>query len=94
MCPNSPQDLAKSDIRYGAVATGSTVAFFKDSSSALYRRMWARMRDWEGALVESNSAGLQKVVEGGGRFAFFMESLSIEYQTERNCQLTQVEFVT
>jgi ionotropic glutamate receptor len=30
------------------------------------------------------------VIEGSGRYAFFMESLSIEYQTERHCQLVQV----
>ena len=87
---SSAQDLLKSDIRYGAVATGSTVSFFRDSAAPLYRRMWSRMKDWDGVLVESNSAGLQKVLEAGGRFAFFMESLSIEYQTERNCRLTQV----
>jgi ionotropic glutamate receptor len=59
---SSVQDLAKaSDIRYGAVATGSTVAFFKESSSPLYRRMWARMKDWDDVLVASNGDGLQKV---------------------------------
>ena len=86
----SVQDLATSDIRYGAVLTGSTAAFFKDSTSQLYRRMWARMKDWDSVLVDSNTAGVHKVVADGGTFAFFMESLSIEYQIERNCQLIQV----
>jgi hypothetical protein len=87
---SSIQDLAKSDIRYGAVLTGSTTAFFKDSNSQLYRRMCARMREWEGVLVDSNSDGVQKVLEGDGSFAFFMESLGIEYHVERNCRLIQV----
>jgi glutamate receptor, ionotropic, invertebrate len=87
---SSIQDLAKSEIRYGAVVTGSTTAFFKDSTSQMYRKMWARMKDWDGVLVDSNSDGVQKVLEGDGSFAFFMESLSIEYQTERNCHLIQV----
>ena len=44
----------------------------------------------EDAMVESNSAGMAKVLQENGGYAFFMESTTIEYQVERNCRLTQV----
>lgn len=39
-------------------------------------------------LTKSNDEGLERVSKGG--YAFFMESASIEYYTERHCNLTQV----
>lgn len=39
-------------------------------------------------LTKSNDEGLERVKKGG--YAFFMESSSIEYYTERTCNLTQV----
>lgn len=34
--------------------------------------------------------GVDRVVKGKGSYAFLMESTSIEYVIERNCELTQV----
>lgn len=34
--------------------------------------------------------GVERVVKGKGNYAFLMESTSIEYVIERNCELTQV----
>ena len=41
-------------------------------------------------FVSSTRAGLERVINADGKFAFFMESASIEYATERNCGLTQI----
>ena len=41
-------------------------------------------------MVTSNQAGIDKVLQEEGSYAFFMESTTIEYQTERDCQLQQV----
>ena len=41
-------------------------------------------------MVTSNQAGIDKVLQEEGGYAFFMESTTIEYQTERDCQLQQV----
>lgn len=38
----------------------------------------------------SNIEGVDRVVNGKGGYAFLMESTSIEYVIERNCELTQV----
>ncbi|CAB4060563.1 GRIN [Lepeophtheirus salmonis] len=67
---NSATDLAsQSKIRYGAVSSGSTAAFFESST---------------------NEVGLEKVISENGGYAFFMESVSIEYHAERNCRLQQI----
>ena len=41
-------------------------------------------------MVGSNDEGIQKVIDEKGRYAFFMESASIEYIVERKCQVTQI----
>ena len=87
---SSVEDLVGSKIKYGALQTGSTLSFFKDSDSPLYRKVWKSMESFEDVLVQSNTEGVEKVMLERGKFAFFMESTSLEYQIERNCDLTQV----
>lgn len=41
-------------------------------------------------MVSSNSEGLQKVEDTDGKYAYLMESASIQYIIERNCKLTQI----
>lgn len=41
-------------------------------------------------FTSSNVEGVDRVVRGKGSYAFLMESTSIEYVIERNCELTQV----
>merc|ERR1719445_154556 len=38
----------------------------------------------------SNADGVDRVLESPGQYAFLMESNSIQYQIERNCELTQI----
>ena len=87
---SSVQDLAKSDLKYGSVESGSTLSFFRDSSNPFYKKMHAKMKGWTDTLVKSNQRGIEKVTKDNGGYAFFMESTSIEYQIERNCKLTKV----
>ena len=87
---SSVEDLVASKIKYGALQTGSTLSFFQESDRPLYRKVWKSMENFEDVLVESNTEGVDKVLLERGRFAFFMESTSLEYQIERNCELTQV----
>ncbi|KAH8020295.1 hypothetical protein HPB51_000106 [Rhipicephalus microplus] len=82
----SVEDLAKqSEIRYGCVRSGSTQAFFQESKHETYERMWQAMRY---NLAPSNTKGVARVQSGG--YAFLMESTSIEYIVQRECQLTQI----
>lgn len=41
-------------------------------------------------MLNSNMEGVGKVEETDGKFAFFMESASIQYLVERRCKLSQV----
>lgn len=53
--------------------------------------MWAAMESAEPSVfVKSNDEGQERVAKGNRMYAFLMESTSIEYIVERNCNLTQV----
>ena len=41
-------------------------------------------------MMGGNVEGVDKVEEADGKYAFFMESASIEYLVERRCKLSQV----
>lgn len=41
-------------------------------------------------LVKSNDEGEKRVLSGRGKYAFFMESTSIEYKLKRRCELKKV----
>jgi ABC-type amino acid transport substrate-binding protein len=85
----SAEDLSlQSEIKYGCVASGSTRAFFQESTIPTYNRMWKFMSSDENNFVGSNKEGRQRVATGN--YAFLMESASIEYIVERNCNLTQI----
>lgn len=82
------RDLSNQDeIRYGCVESGSTRTFFHDSQIDTYKKINETMRKFR-TYVRSNDDGQKRVEEG--KFAFFMESTSIEYIVERNCNLTQI----
>ncbi|XP_068617479.1 glutamate receptor ionotropic, kainate 2-like [Battus philenor] len=82
------QELADNQygISYGAKAGGSTYTFFEISENALYQRMFQKMKDEK--QPDTNIAGIEKV--RNENYAFLMESTSIEYNIERNCDLTMV----
>ncbi|ESO92173.1 hypothetical protein LOTGIDRAFT_121144, partial [Lottia gigantea] len=86
----SAEDLAKqTDILYGTLAAGSTMTFFRDSNIDIYKRMWAFMEEnSKDVLMDSYIDGIDRVMKGN--YAFFMESTSIDYVIQRNCELMQV----
>ena len=64
---------------------------YKESKNHLYNKMWKAMeRGQDEVMVGSNQAGIDKVLQEQGTYAFFMESTTIEYQTERDCRLQQI----
>lgn len=51
--------------------------------------MWAFMSSRrQSVLVKSNEEGIQRVLTSD--YAFLMESTTIEFVTQRNCNLTQI----
>ncbi|CAK9800332.1 Glutamate receptor ionotropic, kainate 2 [Anthophora plagiata] len=85
------EDLAKqTKIKYGAVAGGSTSAFFRDSNYSTYQRMWATMMETKPTVfTKTNDEGVERVLKKRD-YAFLMESTTIEYRMERNCDLDKV----
>ncbi|KAJ9588777.1 hypothetical protein L9F63_017936 [Diploptera punctata] len=76
-------------IMYGAKGSGSTINFFRDSSDPTYQKMYQFMHDNAAeVLTSSNEQGLDWVKHKN--YAYFMESTSIEYFTERHCEVAQV----
>ncbi|XP_077485672.1 glutamate receptor ionotropic, kainate 2-like isoform X1 [Amblyomma americanum] len=86
----SVEDLAKqTTIQYGSLQSGSTQAFFKESEFPTYKKMWHVMQAARPSVfTESNQKGIERVRRG--KYAYLMESTSIEYAIERNCDLTQI----
>ena len=89
---SSAEDLSKqTKIKYGSVVSGSTTAFFRDSSIETYKKMWRFMEATKpNVFTGSNMEGVEKVQRSNGQYAFMMESTSIEFFTERRCDLTQI----
>lgn len=86
----SADDLAKqTKVLYGCLKSGSTRAFFQRSNYTTYARMWSFMESRRAeTLLDANGKGVERVKKGD--FAFLMESTTIEYTVERNCDLSQV----
>ena len=88
----SAEDLAKqTKIKYGCVESGSTGAFFRDSKIPTYQRMWSVMESAKPSIfMKGNTEGIEAVKKGNGLYAFLMESTTIEYVVERECDTTQI----
>ncbi|KAJ8961950.1 hypothetical protein NQ314_005865 [Rhamnusium bicolor] len=88
----SAEDLASQNkIKYGSVSGGATASFFKDTNFSTYHRMWVQMESADPSVFESNNKdGVKRVLNSKRQYAFLMESSSIEYEMERNCELMQV----
>ncbi|KAH9630483.1 hypothetical protein HF086_000696 [Spodoptera exigua] len=93
---NSVDDLAKqTKIRYGAINGGSTLEFLRyisiySSKDKMFRHMYETMQANPAVLVTSNDIGENRVLKSKNKYAFFMESSTIEYKLKRNCDLKKV----
>uniref|UniRef100_A0A674EBB5 Glutamate receptor n=1 Tax=Salmo trutta TaxID=8032 RepID=A0A674EBB5_SALTR len=87
---DSVDDLAKqTKILYGVVEDGSTMTFFKKTKISTYDKMWEFMKSRRTSVIVKNiDTGIQRVLTSD--YAFLMESTTIEFVTQRNCNLTQI----
>ncbi|XP_065092480.1 glutamate receptor ionotropic, kainate 2 isoform X2 [Ochlerotatus camptorhynchus] len=87
---SNAEDLAAASgsIKYGAKRDGSTFSFFKDAEYKTYQKMYQYMIQNPELLTSSNPEGLHRVKTEN--YAFLMESTSIEYIIERECDVTQI----
>ncbi|RWS19291.1 glutamate receptor ionotropic: kainate 2-like protein, partial [Leptotrombidium deliense] len=85
---NAQELLDNGKIQFGCVADGSTHKFFLNSSNPTYNEMGKVMTANPSVMVSSNEEGEKRVKQGD--YAFFMESPSIQYKAERDCDMTQI----
>ena len=62
----------------------------QSAKDGIFHTMWNFMDANPDVFTDSNSEGIERVQESGGKYAFFMESASIEYIMERHCELARV----
>ncbi|XP_076467661.1 glutamate receptor-like [Babylonia areolata] len=80
----SAEDLAKqTEIKYGTLTSGSTNAFFNQTTVSLYQRMWSFMTSQKNVFVKTNEEGIHKVRNSHGKYAFLIESTTNEYHNNR-----------
>lgn len=61
----------------------------QDSNIELYQQMWNFMKSKDpSVLTNTMEEGIRRIMDEN--YAFFMESTSIEYITQRNCNLMQI----
>lgn len=81
------QNIEKYKIKLGAKAKGATEGFFKGKEDPVYRTIAEYMEKHPEDMVNENKVGVTKAEKG--YYAFFMESTSIDYETQRHCGLQQ-----
>lgn len=88
---NVEELVKQTKVKYGVVNGGSTGNFFKNSNFSIYQKMWSTMEAQRPSVFSgSNGEGVDRVVNGDGDYMFLMESTSLEYETQRRCELMQV----
>lgn len=88
------KDCGKSDeecpVKFGAKKGGATFNFFKESDHPTYRSMYRYMERHPELMPNDNQVGVDMASDVANDYAFLMESSSIEYVIERNCDVTQI----
>ncbi|XP_023310629.1 glutamate receptor ionotropic, kainate 2-like [Anoplophora glabripennis] len=75
------------DIKYGAKKDGATMQFFGSSAEPLYQEIYQHMIENDEEMVSTIGDGVQMALDS--RYAFLGEETTIDYITERYCQLTK-----
>merc|ERR1711990_315819 len=86
----SVADLVSQDhIKFTTMRGGATHNFFKNSRDPDMMQAFLKMTE-EDSFVSHNREGIEKVLSGEGKFAYFMESAGAEYAMAQNCGLSTV----
>ncbi|KAL7740685.1 hypothetical protein ACLKA6_000052 [Drosophila palustris] len=78
-------------IQFGTLRGGATSVYFSESNDTENRMAWNKMLSAKpDAFTKNNEEGVDRVKLNKGKYAFLMETTSLQYYTERNCELTQI----
>jgi ABC-type amino acid transport substrate-binding protein len=90
---NSFEDLAQqTEISYGVVKDGYTMAYFKNSQDPDSQKIWRYLDSHsETSMLKNNAEGVKKVRESGGKYIFIMENSTASYwMNQEPCDLLVV----
>ncbi|XP_037032418.1 glutamate receptor ionotropic, kainate 1-like [Bradysia coprophila] len=86
---NVEELAALETTKFGCKSGGSTLQFFARSDNPTYKQIYERMIKAEpSTLVQTNDEGIERVKAED--YAFFMESNTLDYIVQRDCDLQQV----
>ncbi|XP_016963221.1 glutamate receptor ionotropic, kainate 2 [Drosophila biarmipes] len=77
-------------VQFGTIRGGATSVYFSESNDTENRMAWNKMLSFKpDAFTRSNQEGVDRVKLSKGSYAFLMETTSLQYYVQRNCELTQ-----
>ncbi|XP_054744748.1 glutamate receptor ionotropic, kainate 1 [Anastrepha obliqua] len=85
-------DLIDQDkVQFGMLKGGSTSFLFSESNESEYRRAWNKMCAMKpSAFTANNKEGVDRVKRSRGRYAYLLETTTLKYYLNRNCELKQI----
>ncbi|KAF5282430.1 hypothetical protein FQA39_LY17545 [Lamprigera yunnana] len=83
--------LNQNKIKFGTLINGTTYEFFKTSNYSKHKQVWEKMSNFKPSpFVGSNPEGVKRVLNKNQDYAFFMESSSLEYERNKECELIKI----
>lgn len=83
--------ISQNKIKFGTLMNGTTYDFFRLSNYSKHKEAWKKMVYFQPSVfVDSNSEGVRRVLNKNKDYAFFMESSSLEYEINKDCDLIEV----
>ncbi|KAL7742445.1 hypothetical protein ACLKA6_019075 [Drosophila palustris] len=88
----SLKDLsAQTEIKFGTINGGSTYNLLAESNETVYRLAFNLMNnDDPSPYTKNNDEGVERVISSAGDYMFLMETTTLEYHREKNCNLRSV----
>lgn len=83
--------INQNKIQFGMLKGGSTQLLFSESNESEYRLAWSKMVSMKpDAFTASNAEGVDRVKRSEGRYAFLLETTTLQYYLARNSELKQI----
>lgn len=89
---NNLHDLVNQDkIKFGTVKGGATATYLAEIQETDYIKATNKMKNTKpDPFTANNDLGVERVKLGQGKYAFLMETTSMEYNTWKFCELRKM----
>ncbi|XP_036340677.1 glutamate receptor ionotropic, kainate 1-like [Rhagoletis pomonella] len=83
--------IDQNKIQFGMLKGGSTSFLFSESNESEYRLAWNKMVAMKpDAFTSNNREGVDRVKRSRGRYAYLLETTTLQYYLNLNCELKQI----